>query len=121
MTVKLEGAALLGIAQEAGLGILTLTEYLERDELLRSRLTRDEVRRLLLQLADALLALPATVWQAMPELDLQQWQALRRALDDAGPEGDEALWFGVKSLVPATLLWLRVHRRGSPELFEMTP
>ena len=30
---------------------------------------------------------------------------------------DEALWFGVRSLVPATLSWLRVYRHSHPELF----
>ena len=30
---------------------------------------------------------------------------------------DEALWFAVRSLVPATLMWLRVYRESNPELF----
>lgn len=41
-----------------------------------------------------------------------------------GPAGnalDEALWFACESLVPATLLWLRVYQQSQPELFRMAP
>lgn len=41
----------------------------------------------------------------------------------AGPPGetlDEALWFASQSLVPATLLWLRVYRQSQPDLFRMS-
>jgi hypothetical protein len=42
----------------------------------------------------------------------------------AAPPGvalDEALWFAVQALVPATLLWLRVYQQSQPELFRMAP
>jgi hypothetical protein len=30
---------------------------------------------------------------------------------------DDALMFGVRSLVPATLTWLKVYEQAQPELF----
>lgn len=45
MSTHLLSSALLGIVEQAGLGVVTLIENLERDELLRSRLTRYEVQR----------------------------------------------------------------------------
>ncbi len=114
--------ALLGIVEQSGAGIATLTEGLEREELQRSRLTRAEVQRLLLAMADSLGALDPGVRAAMPELDWDGWAALAPAL--RGPAGealDDALAFGHASLVPATLLWLRVYRQSHPERFRMAP
>ncbi len=115
-------SALLGIVEQAGLAIATLAEGLERDELLRSRLTRAEVLRQLRTLADSLGQVEPCARQEMPELDWDGWDALRPRL--SGPSGqalDEALWFACESLVPATLLWLRVYRQSQPALFRMMP
>lgn len=114
--------ALLGIVEQAGSDIAILTDDLAREELLRSRLTRAEVLRQLLSMADSLAALDPGVRRAMPELDWDGWAALGTAL--RGPPGaalDEAMAFGCASLVPATLLWLRVYRQGQPELFRLAP
>lgn len=115
-------SALLGILEHAGLAVVTLVENLERAELLRSRLTRAEVQRQLRTMADSMARLDPAVRHALPELDWSGWQALRARL--AGPTGaaqDEALWFACESLVPATLLWLRVYRQSNAALFRMTP
>lgn len=117
MNTRIESTALLGIVEQAGLAVLTLAENLSRDELLRSRLTREEVRRQLRILEGSL---PAGLKQAMPEIDWQGWQGLRPHLAlPSGEAVDDALWFAVESLTPALLLWLRVYRRGQPELFAM--
>jgi uncharacterized protein with HEPN domain len=110
-------AAMLGAIQEAGEAVLTLTEGLEEGELLASRLTRGEVTRQLGVLASALRGLPASACQAMPEIDWGGWRGMSVALLQDGPARDEALWFGVRSLVPATLSWLQIYRQSHPELF----
>jgi hypothetical protein len=39
------------------------------------------------------------------------------ALGLPGESQAEALWFAIASLVPATLLWLRVYKQAQPGLF----
>jgi hypothetical protein len=39
----------------------------------------------------------------------------------AGEALDETLWFACNSLMPATLLWLRVYQQSQPELFRLAP
>ena len=53
----------------------------------------------------------------MPEIDWAGWRAPRLALPTPGEPQDDALWFAVQSLVPATLNWLRVYRDEHPALF----
>lgn len=115
------GSALLAIVDEAGRGVLTLTEGLAQDELQRSRLTRPEVLRLTRQLASSMAELPPAARERLPEIDWAGWATLRSALDGSVRAAqDEALWFAVQSLVPATLLWLEVYRRDEPALFRMS-
>lgn len=112
--------ALLGLIEQSAHGVLVLCEGLARDELLGSRLTRVEVQRQLLTLADSAVQLDAAVQAAMPELDWPGWAALApRLRAPSGPDLDEALWFAVESLVPATLLWLRLYRQQQPRWFRM--
>ena len=121
MSPHVLSSALLGIVEQAGLAVATLIEHLERDELLRSRLTRQEVQRQLITLGDSLGRLPDPTRRAMPELDWPGWATVVAALQ--GPPGaalDEALWFACEALVPATLLWLRVYRQSQPAWFRMT-
>jgi hypothetical protein len=42
----------------------------------------------------------------LPEIDWAGWRAARAVLDIDGVAQDDALMFGVRSLVPATLSWL---------------
>lgn len=117
----LETSALLGIVEQAGLAVVTLVENLSEDELLRSRLTRAEVRRQLVTLADSLAQLAPTLQHTLADLGWEGWQNLHSVLH--GPPGralDDALWFASSSLAPATVLWLRVYRKEKPELFRMT-
>ncbi|MBV5286544.1 MAG: hypothetical protein JZU45_10730 [Methyloversatilis discipulorum] len=99
MTEALFSAASLAMLDEACSGVLILGEGLERDEFLSSRLTRAEVGR------------------RLPEIDWAGWSLLARTLPDQGPASDDTLWFALTSLVPATLMWLRLYRQREPELF----
>lgn len=114
--------AQFAIIEEAGAAVLTLMEGVEEAEFSRSRLTRAEVRRQLLTIAATAARIPHRARQAMPELDWNGWVALGRELEGAGGRlPDEPLWFSVRSLVPATLMWLRVYRQAQPGLFEFAP
>ncbi|NVO06482.1 MAG: hypothetical protein HXX19_11385 [Rhodoferax sp.] len=113
-------SALLGLMEQSGIAVATLIEGLEQEELLRSRLTRAEVLRQLKQLADSAAQVEPALRASMPELDWSGWQSLRARLALApGAELDDALWFACTSLMPATLLWLRVYQQSQPELFRM--
>jgi uncharacterized protein with HEPN domain len=110
-------APMLSLIQESGEAVLTLIDSLEEEEFLRSRLTREEVRRQLLQLAETLLWLPEPAREIMAEIDWGGWRAARLAMETSGRAQDDALWFAARSLVPATLSWMRVYRQERPDLF----
>lgn len=116
-TNALFNAATLANIEEAGSSVLILTEGLEREEFLRSRLTRAEASRLIHLLAESIGQLPAELHQAMPELGFDGWRSTARQLAGPPDAAGEALWFAVRSLVPATLMWLRTYRHNQPELF----
>ncbi len=111
-------APLLQLTRDAGEAVLTLTEDMPEADLLRSRLTRTEAQRQLQRMANALADAPDALRHLMPEIDWAGWRATRIALPSAGPQQDEALCFAVRSLVPATLSWLRVYQQSHPELFD---
>ncbi|MBE0586773.1 MAG: hypothetical protein IH617_01865 [Hydrogenophaga sp.] len=114
-------SALLGLIQSACESVLILVEQLPREELMRSHLTRAEVQRQLATLAASVAQIEPEQRATMPELDWSGWALMHVQL--AGPPGealDEALWFASQSLVPATLLWLRVYRQSQPDLFRMS-
>ena len=111
-------APMLQLTNDAGEAVLILTEGLPRADLLRSRLTRAEVQRQLQCLAETLgrCARCAAPSDARDRLGRLARHAARAAVP--GAQQDEALWFAVQSLVPATLSWLRVYRQSHPELFQ---
>ena len=116
----IETGALLAIIEQAGMAVVILVEGLERDELMRSRLTRAEVLRQLHTLGASVAEIDSEVRAAMPEIDWTGWETMRRPLSlPPGHALDEVLWFACESLVPATLLWLRVHRHSQAALFQM--
>ena len=114
-------ASLLAIIEEACIAVLTLTEGLEESEFLKSRLTRVEVTRQIRIITDIATKLPAQTCAVMAEVDWQGWAATARQLTEPGSAADEALWFVVRSLIPATIMWLRVYRKNQPELFDYAP
>ncbi len=113
-------SVLFTIIEEAGIAVTILGEDVERAEFLASRLTRSEVQRQLLIIAGAADKVPAATRQLLPELEWDGWDKLGRELQQGQAGTDEALWFGLRSLVPATLMWLQVYRRNQPELFAFT-
>jgi len=115
--MTIASGAMLGIIQEAGNSILILTEGLEFAEFFSSRITQYEVVRQLKVMADIINNFPFEHKQRMLEIDWETWAAISVELTKADESIQEAIWFAVKSLVPATLLWLRVFHKSSPELF----
>ena len=114
-------AALLSIIEEAGIGVLTLTEGLEQNEYLASRLTRLETQRQLNTMCTSMAAMPAAVQTQFAEIDWAGWKMVTRQLASADNDAQPTEWFAVQALVPATLMWLRVYRSNQPELFEYKP
>jgi hypothetical protein len=114
-------AATLRLVEDTGEDVLVLVELIDEDEFRRSRLTRAEVIRRLRIIADLLETLAPGVRSAMPEVDWAGWRALVAGMQASGPSGDAAAWFAARSLVPATLSWLRVYRRAEPALFAYVP
>lgn len=114
-------ASLLSIIEEAGISVLTLTEGLERDEFLASRLTRAETQRQVKTMSESAANLPPEMQTVLVEVDWDGWHSVARQLGENAQAGQEALWFAVRSLVPATLMWLRVYRTNQPEIFECKP
>lgn len=114
-------ASLLSIIEEAGVAVLTLTEGLEKDEFLASRLTRTETLRHVRILSTSAANVPPQTQALLPELDWRGWQTVACQLGEAPAAHGEALWFAVRSLVPATLMWLRVYRHNQPQVFQWVP
>ena len=114
-------ASLLSIIEQAGVAVLTLTEGLEKEEFLASRLTRAETQRQVKTLSESIANFAPQMQTLLAEVDWAGWHIVARQLGaDKGAE-QEALWFAVSSLVPATLMWLQVYRKEQPEIFECKP
>jgi uncharacterized protein with HEPN domain len=111
--------SLLSIIEEAGIAVLTLTEGLEKDEFLASRLTRAETLRQMKIMSDSAARLPSQTQSLCAEVDWGGWRSVARQLEEQRAEEQEALWFAVRSLVPATLMWLMVFRKEQPSAFRM--
>jgi uncharacterized protein with HEPN domain len=114
-------ASLLSIIEEAGVAVLTLTEGVEKDEFLASRLARTETQRQIRIIGETVANLPPSTRSLLAEVDWGGWQTVARQLGENRNAEQDALWFAVRALVPATLMWLRVYRTNQPELFECKP
>lgn len=114
-------AALLGLIDQTGKDILILTESFDEATLLRSRITRAEVRRLLLQMCDGLAAVPPDLRQKLVGIEWDAWALIGRCLRSSSAVQREVLWHAAESQTPATLLWLQEHRKRQPELFSYVP
>ncbi|HEX5783235.1 MAG TPA: hypothetical protein VFY35_00790 [Burkholderiaceae bacterium] len=114
----IDTAVMLKLVEECGENILVLMDGIEPQELARSRLTRQTVLEQVNDMARALDSLPGPLRSAMPELDWDGWRVTASTLAQPGtPPDEDALWFAIRSLVPATLSWLRVYRLAQPEWF----
>jgi len=110
----------LGIIDNACTGVLTLSEGLEQAELLASRLTKQEIRRLLLSACDAHAALSAAAREAMEELDFGGWATAGERIREGGESEIDACWLAIRAMAPSALGWIRFYRSRKPELFCLT-
>lgn len=111
--------AMLGILEETGMAILTFTEGLEPEEFFSSQLTQREVLKQIRIMVETTGNAPPDLKQQMPEIDWAGWAQLNKQLIHSGGFERDAVWFGIRSLVPATLMWLRVYRKNTPQLFSL--
>jgi hypothetical protein len=112
-------SALLRNLEEAGTAVAILVETGTDEELRASRLTRAEVERQLRVMADSVTGLSGELQLAMPEIDVPGWGLVAAGLSRARAADWDTVAFAVQSLVPATLLWLRVYRASHPEWFQL--
>ena len=110
--------SLFNAIEEAGIAVLTLTEGLEEEEFLASRLTRAETRRQLRLMSKSALLLSPEIHALLVEIDWEGWRALDQRLATSDKAEDTLLWLAVRALAPDTLMWLRVYRKNQPECFK---
>ena len=106
------------VIEEAGTAVLTLTEGLEKEEFLASRLTRAETRRQLRLMSAAARLLSPDIHTLLVEIDWDGWRTLDQRLATSDQAANILLWLAVRALVPDTLMWLRVYRKNQPECFK---
>lgn len=119
--MTLLSSAQLGILEDAGAAIMTLTEGVEPEEFFASRITQQEVLRQTRVMAETSANVTEDLKRKMPEIDWPGWFVLHSQLIGQGGFERDALWFAVRSLIPATLLWLRFYRKELPGLFSPLP
>lgn len=107
----------LDTIEAATTAVLTLAEGLDREELARARLTREEVRRHLLRVSRAVSSLSRHARAALPELDCDAWCKAGQHLEAGQPADSDYGWLAIGALAPMTLGWLRFYRKQQPELF----
>ena len=103
--------------EAAGTAVLTLTEGLEKQEFLASRLTRAETRRQIHLMSASTALLSQQTQDRMAEIDWEGWRILDQRLAISDKAEDTMLWLAIRALVPDTLMWLRVYRKNQPEWF----
>jgi uncharacterized protein with HEPN domain len=112
--------AMLGLLEQIGLDILTLTEELDETEFFASRLTRTETLRLLRSFAKTSANLPAGARERMPEIDWNAWATLAKALAKPAQHPLQ-IWVAVRELTPVTLQQLNGYKKKQPQLFSVVP
>ena len=80
-------------------------------------ITQQEVLRQLRIMTETAANVPYDLKHEVAEIDWAGWSVLNNQLTVAGGFERDALWFAVRSLIPATLMWLRVYRKDSPSIF----
>lgn len=98
---------------------LLLTEMQSEQELFASPATLHAVEEHLRLMAATLAHLPEPLQMRLTELDWHGWSRLQLALQDASTPRREAVWYGIRALVPATLEMLARVQRLHPFWFEM--
>ncbi len=113
--------ALFDIIHTSGDQVLQLVLPLQggADELFASRNTLAVVEDHLLTVAHTLAHLPPVVLLRLPQVDWTGWSALHQALRLKTEWRRDVVWYGVCSLLPATLVLLDKLRAAEPEWFEI--
>lgn len=112
--------AMLGLMEQLGLDILTLTEELNETEFFASNLTRAQSMKLLRSMSKTVDDLPAGVRERMPEIDWGAWATLQVALAKPA-QHPLKIWVAIKELTPTTVQRLHDSKRKQPELFSIVP
>jgi uncharacterized protein with HEPN domain len=107
--------AVISELEMLGVDVLTLSEGLTASEFLRSRITRHEVQRQVLSMAKLLNDIEPLLRDQLPEIDWSGWEMMARRIHNLDEGSDDALWFCVQALTPATVIWLRQHQVTQPE------
>jgi len=108
------------IVQLAGEKIrLLLAEMQTEDELFESSATLHAVEAQLLLMSQTLAHLAPELHARLHRIDWQGWGHLHHLLQTDGQPRREAVWYGVRSLVPATLELIADLRKREPLWFEL--
>lgn len=106
------------IVRIAGETILKLlAELQDEEELFASAATLHVVEAQLLVMSQTLAHLAPELHQRLHRVDWQGWGRLHHLLETGGQPRREAVWYGVRSLVPATLELIADLRRREPLWF----
>lgn len=94
-----------------------LAEMQDEDELFESAVTLHGVEAQLLVMSQTLAHMPPELRQRLHRIDWQGWGQLHHLLEVGTQPRREAVWYGVRSLVPATLALVADLRRREPHWF----
>jgi len=94
-----------------------LAEMQTEDELFASAATLHEVEAQLLVMSQTLAHLAPELHQRLHRLDWHGWGRLHHLLETGGQPRREAVWYGICSLVPATLELIADLRKREPAWF----
>ncbi len=109
------------IIRGCGEAIVLLTAEMEdEDELFASADTLAGVELSLLAIAQTLDHLSPALHSRLAWIDWNGWQALRHLLEQDVRPRREQVWYGIRSLVPATLHLIEQLRRHEPVWFEIS-
>lgn len=102
----------------SGQTIETLLQPMQAEhELFDSTATLNAVEAHLLVMAQTLAHLAPPLVLRLDRIDWQGWGRLQRLLESDDPTRQEAVWYGVRALVPATLALVADLRRREPGWF----
>ena len=96
-----------------------LAELQAEDELFESGATLQAVEAQLLVMSQTLAHLAPELHARLHRIDWQGWGRLHHLLESGGQPRREAVWYGVRALVPATLELIADLRRREPLWFEL--
>lgn len=106
------------IVRSAGETILRLlAEMQDEDELFASGATLHAVEAQLLVMSQTLAHFSPALRQRLHRIDWQGWGQLHQLLESGGQSRREAVWYGVRALVPATLELVAELRKREPHWF----